>query len=111
MGYPPSRGEEAEKERERRRQDLDGDEELARQLAAQLMLTSPAEHEASGNDERLPRVAIAGPLTTAQTLLKLSETAKPPWSMAITAWSTMRSSLMVRTTFPNELAKGVYATS
>mmetsp|Transcript_36232 Transcript_36232/g.71596 ORF Transcript_36232/g.71596 Transcript_36232/m.71596 type:complete len:190 (+) Transcript_36232:24-593(+) len=54
--YPPGRSEEVEKERERRRLDLDGDEELARQLAAQLMLTSPAEHEASSNDERLPRV-------------------------------------------------------
>mmetsp|Transcript_15764 Transcript_15764/g.43068 ORF Transcript_15764/g.43068 Transcript_15764/m.43068 type:complete len:208 (+) Transcript_15764:63-686(+) len=57
--FPPGSNDEAERERTRRQQELDGDEELAAQLAAQLRLTSPAEHhviEDSSMDERLPRV-------------------------------------------------------
>mmetsp|Transcript_82949 Transcript_82949/g.230403 ORF Transcript_82949/g.230403 Transcript_82949/m.230403 type:complete len:195 (-) Transcript_82949:262-846(-) len=56
LAFPPGRNEEAEKEREHRLLDLDGDEELARQLAAQLRLTSPAEHDTGSSEDRLPRV-------------------------------------------------------
>merc|ERR1719323_1020079 len=57
----PGRNEEAEKEWERRQQDLDGDEELARQLTAQLRLTSCAEHDTAASEERLPRVGDSRP--------------------------------------------------
>mmetsp|Transcript_11039 Transcript_11039/g.32342 ORF Transcript_11039/g.32342 Transcript_11039/m.32342 type:complete len:178 (-) Transcript_11039:71-604(-) len=53
--FPPGRGAEAA-DGERERRQLDGDEELARQLAAQLRLTSPAEHDAAIDEDRLPRV-------------------------------------------------------
>eukprot|EP00933_Yihiella_yeosuensis_P016426 TRINITY_DN14043_c0_g1_i1.p1 TRINITY_DN14043_c0_g1~~TRINITY_DN14043_c0_g1_i1.p1 ORF type:complete len:184 (+),score=55.15 TRINITY_DN14043_c0_g1_i1:103-654(+) len=58
FAYPPGRGDdEDEEERKRRQDDLDGDEELARQLAAQLRLTSAAEH--TPPEEDLPRVGDA----------------------------------------------------
>lgn len=59
FAYPPGRPE--EEERRRRQQDLAGDEELARQLAAQLRLTSPAEAEAPEEERRLPRVGDRSP--------------------------------------------------
>eukprot|EP00928_Gymnodinium_smaydae_P032355 TRINITY_DN23458_c0_g1_i1.p1 TRINITY_DN23458_c0_g1~~TRINITY_DN23458_c0_g1_i1.p1 ORF type:complete len:206 (+),score=39.13 TRINITY_DN23458_c0_g1_i1:107-724(+) len=61
--FPPGYSEETEAERARRRQEeLDGDEALAAQLAAQLRLTSPAEWGEpaelgdDGPSSRLPRV-------------------------------------------------------
>mmetsp|Transcript_106960 Transcript_106960/g.190172 ORF Transcript_106960/g.190172 Transcript_106960/m.190172 type:complete len:185 (-) Transcript_106960:294-848(-) len=62
LPYPPGRNE--GDERKRREADLADDEEMARQLTAQLRLTSPAEHsDAAGfadafreDEQRLPRV-------------------------------------------------------
>ncbi|CAE7448417.1 unnamed protein product [Symbiodinium pilosum] len=67
FAYPPGRTDGDEEERRRRQQELAGDEELARNLAAQLRLTSPAENAADSagglhsdpfrdDDRRLPRV-------------------------------------------------------
>lgn len=65
LAYPPGRPEDDD-ERRRRQQELAGDEELARQLAAQLRLTSPAETTpdigfAAEDDRRLPRVGDRSP--------------------------------------------------
>ena len=70
FAYPPGRADGDDEERRRRQQELAGDEELARNLAAQLRLTSPAETAEAGglqseafreDDRRLPRVGDRGP--------------------------------------------------
>ena len=70
FAYPPGRADGDDEERRRRQQELAGDEELARNLAAQLRLTSPAEAADAGGlqseafrdeDRRLPRVGDRGP--------------------------------------------------
>ncbi|CAE7275011.1 unnamed protein product [Symbiodinium microadriaticum] len=67
FAYPPGRTED-EEERRRREKELAGDEELARNLAAQLRLTSPVEtmpdraSDPFGDDDRrLPRVGDRNP--------------------------------------------------
>uniref|UniRef100_A0A7S4UKA2 Uncharacterized protein n=1 Tax=Alexandrium monilatum TaxID=311494 RepID=A0A7S4UKA2_9DINO len=55
--FQPARREEAQKELELRQIDLDDDEELARQLAAQLRLTSPAEHDTASSEDHLQRLS------------------------------------------------------